>query len=88
MISLCDRTMDYWEVKAGCLIRHHLVPRRGKMNIDHLPKDCPVPVDQLDRIKVTLIHQPGGKGRFMTDDGTDATPPKDSKSSWTGVTVF
>ena len=69
--------------------RHHLVPRRGKMNIDNLPKDCPVPVAQLDRVKVTLIHQQGGgKGRLMTDDGTDTQPPKDLKSSWTGVTVF
>ena len=88
-ISLNDRPTDYWEVKAGCLIRHHLVPRRGKMNIDNLPKDCPVPVAQLDRVKVTLIHQQGGgKGRLMTDDGTDTQPPKDLKSSWTGVTVF
>ena len=59
------------------------------MNIDNLPKDCPAPVAQLDRVKVTLIHQQGGgKGRLMTDDGTDTQPPKDLKSSWTGVTVF
>lgn len=87
-ISLNDRPMDYWEVKAGCLIRHRLVPRRGKMNIDNLPKDCPVPVSHLDRVKVTLIHQHGGGKGLMTDDGTDTQPPKDLKTSWTGVTVF
>ena len=27
-IVLNDTSKDYWEVKAGCLIRHHVVPRR------------------------------------------------------------
>ena len=25
--------MDHWEVRAGCMIRHHLTPRRQKMSL-------------------------------------------------------
>ena len=25
---LTDTPRDYWEIRAGCLIRHHVVPRR------------------------------------------------------------
>ena len=46
-LQLDDRVTDYWGLKAGCLIRHHLIPRRGRMHIDQLPKDCPVAVEQL-----------------------------------------
>ena len=87
-LSLTDRVTDYWEVKAGCLVRHHLVPRRGRMHIEALPKDCPVPLEALDRIKVTMVHQQSGKSRLHTDDGADSTPPPDTKQAWTGCTVF
>ena len=30
-IVLNDTSKDYWEVKAGCLIRHHVVPRRSQL---------------------------------------------------------
>ena len=33
--------MDYWEARAGCLLRHHLTPRRQKMSLDQLPRDAP-----------------------------------------------
>ena len=87
-LSLTDRVSDYWEVKAGCLVRHHLVPRRGRMNITSLPKDCPVPLEALDRIKVTMVHQQHGKSRLHTDDGTDSSPPPDTQHAWTGCTIF
>ena len=60
-MTLSDTPADCWEVKAGCLIRHHLVPRRGRLHLDHLPKDCPIPADRLDKVKVTLVHTADGK---------------------------
>ena len=64
------------------------VPRRGRMNITSLPKDCPVPLEALDRIKVTMVHQQHGKSRLHTDDGTDSSPPPDTQHAWTGCTIF
>ena len=87
-ISLTDKVSDYWEVTAGCLIRHHLIPRRGRMTLEALPKDCPVPTDALDRVKVTMVHLPEGKSKLFTDDGTDTSPPHDSHQAWTGCTIF
>ena len=87
-LSLTDRVSDYWDVKAGCLVRHHLVPRRGRMNITSLPKDCPVPLEALDRIKVTVVHQQHGKSRLYTDDGSDSSPPPGTQQAWTGCTIF
>ena len=87
-LQLSDKTTDFWELKSGCLLRHHVVPRRGRLHLDHLPKDCPVKPDQLDSVRVTLIHQNGGKSRLCTDDGYDSSPPPDVKNTWTGVTIF
>ena len=87
-LQLDDRVTDYWELKAGCLIRHHLIPRRGRMHIEHLPKDCPVQLEQLDHIKITMVHQADGKSRLFTDDGTVTTPPEGISGTWTGTTVF
>ena len=87
-LQLHDKTTDFWELKSGCLLRHHVVPRRGRLHLDHLPKDCPVKPDQLDSVRVTLIHQNGGKSRLCTDDGYDSSPPPDVKNTWTGVTIF
>ena len=87
-MTLSDTPADCWEVKAGCLIRHHLVPRRGRLHLDHLPKDCPIPADRLDKVKVTLVHTADGKSRLHTDDGTETSPPPDTTSSWTGCTIF
>ena len=87
-LQLDDRVTDYWELKAGCLIRHHMIPRRGRMHLEHLPKDCPVQLDQLDHIKITMVHQADGKSRLFTDDGTVTTPPEGISGAWTGTTVF
>ena len=32
-LQLNNRSTDYWELRAGCLIRHHVVPRRGRLPI-------------------------------------------------------
>ena len=87
-LQLTDRTTDFWEIRAGCLIRHHVMPRRGRLHIDHLPKDCPIEHDQLDRIRVTVVHQSNGTSRLCTDDGADSSAPPNVTSSWTGATIF
>ena len=58
------------------------------MHLEHLPKDCPVQLDQLDHIKITMVHQADGKSRLFTDDGTVTTPPEGISGAWTGTTVF
>ena len=68
---------DYWEIGAGCLIRHHVVPRRQKLNITNLPKDCPIGFEKLDTVRVTVVKEANGKCKIQTDDGMDHTPPCD-----------
>ena len=45
---------DYWEIRAGCLIRHHLQPRHRPHDITKA-KDCPFEMKQLDPVRVTLM---------------------------------
>ena len=78
--------MDYWEVRAGCLLRHHVTPRRQKMSLDQLPRDAPFAAHQLDQVRVTVVYDAGGRCSQHTDDGTTTTPPCDT--SWTGVSIF
>ena len=87
-LQLEEKIADYWELKAGCLIRHHMIPRRGRMHIEHLPKDCPINPDQLDQLKITMVHQANGRSQLYTDDGTVTSPPDDTKGAWTGTTIF
>ena len=85
-LMLDETPRDYWEVKAGCLLRHHVVPRRGKMSLQQLPKDVPIPVENLDHARVTVVKKSDGKFQVFTDAGDDTLPPVDH--AWTGVTVF
>ena len=78
--------IDYWEVRAGCLLRHHLIPRRQKMSLDQLPRDAPFAAHQLDQVRVTVVYDTCGCCSQHTDDGTTTTPPCDT--SWTGVSIF
>ena len=84
--QLQDTAKDFWEVKAGCLIRHHVQPRRQRLCLDSLPADCPFSRDQLDPVRVTVVNERNGKTQSSTDDGQTLTPPCDR--SWTGVTIF
>ena len=77
---------DYWEIGAGCLIRHHVVPRRQKLNITNLPKDCPIGLEKLDTVRVTVVKEANGKCKIQTDDGMDHTLPCDR--AWCGATIF
>ena len=84
--QLDKRDRDFWEVKAGCLIRHHVIPRRSKMCLHQLPKDSPFSSDQLDLVRVTIMYDNNGKSVQQTDDGYTVSNPLDR--SWTGVTIF
>ena len=61
--QLDKRPMDHWEVKAGCLIRHHVVLRRQKMSLQHLPRDSPFPAEELDNARVTVVYDTNGRCR-------------------------
>ena len=76
----------YGEVKAGCLLRHHFVPRRGRMNLQQLPKDHRIPVQNLDQSRVTVLKKPDGKFQVFTGVRDDNLPPV--HHAWTGITVF
>ena len=84
--ELEKRERDYWEVRAGCLIRHHCVPRRHKMSLQQLPDDAPFSVHDLDNVRVTVIYENNGRCSQTTDDGTCTKPP--CTTSWTGATIF
>ena len=81
---------DFWELKAGCLIRHHVKPRRvlfNPQNMNQREKDhFPVPLDCLDRVRVTVSR----KGMQLQtqidslDDGEGHSQPV----PWTGMTIF
>ncbi len=57
--QLDEKMQDYWELRAGCLIRHHLVPRRKLFRLNTV-KDCPMRLEQLDVTRITLIRAPTG----------------------------
>ena len=76
---------DYWEVRAGCLIRHHLLPRRQPFKIDDA-KDIPFTEDQLDPNRVTLMQYANGKMQLHTDNGYQNY--KNQDGAWTGMTIF
>ena len=76
---------DYWEVRAGCLLRHHVVPRRHLFRISDAG-DAPVPDTNLDYVRSTLVQHPNGGQQVVNDDGLDNGCP--TQSRWTGITVF
>ena len=85
-IQLNQREEDYWQIVGGCLVRHHLRPRHQKMSMNHLPKDSPFAVQDLDPVRVTVVHMNNGKVQLFTDDGVDASAP--CEKPWTGVTIY
>ena len=81
---LSDVLSDFWEVRAGCLLRHHVVPRRSTIDVTAF-KDAPVDPACLDPIRITVMKQPDGQIEVLNDDGTER---RTSKTAWTGTTVF
>ena len=80
-----DRKLhDYWEVRAGCVIRHHLTPRRKFFKLNSV-KDCPFRPAQLDLTRVTLVRAPNGThGIHIDSDVVDY----EMDYLWTGLTIF
>jgi len=77
---------DWWEVKSGCLIRHHVVPRRNLYVVRKDPK-CPVDLECLDRIRVTMMKDAPGNYMTVTDCGMDVHQDY-TQNAWAGVTIF
>ena len=94
-LELKQKLADFWEVKGGCLIRHHVRPRSKKF----LPgdqADLPVPLEKLDDVRVTIFREPGQEPSATTDhfktenvfkrhskEAAKGLPPK-----WVGCTIF
>ena len=76
----------WWEVRSGCLVRHHAVPRRNLYVLKKDPK-CPVDLKCLDRIRVTMMKDAHGNIGQMHDGGDSALQDWTS-TTWTGVTIF
>ena len=81
---LKDVLHDFWEVRAGCLIRHHVSPRRNTMNIDDY-KDVPIEPKYLDPVRITMMRFPDGNIKIHNDDGSQTFA---TSTSWTGATVY
>ena len=76
---------DFWEVRAGCLLRHHVIPRRQLFRVTDAG-DAPFPESDLDFVRSTLVQHPNGGQRILNDDGLSNGCP--TQSRWTGITVF
>ena len=88
-MSFQGEAHDYWEVRAGCLIRHHLKPRRRMYDVGQA-RDCPIPVEKLDPVRVSLLRLGHGKHRVVTDGNNQQNYKviPTGEDQWTGVTVF
>ena len=82
--SLTNDPMDYWEVKAGCVIRHHVRPRRCLFKIKEI-SDVPIPADLLDANRTTVAKAADGKLRVINDLGAEQ---RFLDFEWTGCTIF
>ena len=88
-IVLNEQPKDYWEVKSGCLIRHHVIPQRIRFDPSKMSeKDeshIPVSLDKLDPTRVTVCTRPHEVKHYYDVTGT-LSPPTDK--SWVGCTIF
>ena len=89
-ITLDDPVKDYGELKAGRLIRHHVVPRRALFDPRLLSArdqaHIPVPLDKIDPVRVTVCRN--SDGIWHKSDLIDHGHGTISKIPWTGCTVF
>ena len=84
--SLCltDQVADFWEVRAGCLIRHHVSPRHSTIDVKEY-KDTPVDPQHLDPIRVTVMKFGDGSVNIKNDDGFSKFS---TQHSWVGHTIY
>ena len=84
--QLTDRPVDFWEVRAGCLVRHHLRPRFVLYQVKKNPDlDIPIEPQFLDSLRVTVAKFSDGKVEIVTDDGTSQ---KAYPKTWVGMTIY
>lgn len=90
-LELTKPVDDFWEIKAGCLIRHHLRPRRHAFTPTGC-RDLPVGVPNLDPMRISVMRFGTGETETVTDDFTVTnvfqSPFNASGRLWTGQTVF
>lgn len=82
--QLDHKLHDYWEIRAGCVIRHHLTPRRKLFKLSNV-KDCPLRPEQLDLIRVSLIRAPNGTYAIYSDSDSNDF---EMDYLWTGLTFY
>ena len=82
--QLSDQQMDFWEVRAGCLIRHHVRPR---FVLHKVKTDSEIPIEPslLDPVRVTVAKFSDGSVEIINDDGKNV---KAFPKTWTGMTVY
>ena len=84
--QLTDQPVDFWEVRAGCLVRHHLRPRFVLYQVKKNPEpDIPIDPQFLDALRVTVAKFSDGKVEIVTDDGTSQ---KAYPKTWVGMTIY
>ena len=83
-LQLANRPSDFWEVRSGCLFRHHVHPRHNLFNYEK-DKDAPIARSLLDPARVTVMKFANGQFEIANDNGD---VPRSCPSSWTGVTIF
>ena len=82
---LTSSPRDYLEIRAGCLLRHHVIPRRHLFRISDVG-DAPIPYENLDFVRATLVQHPNGGQQVFNDDGLYNGCPIATR--WTGITIF
>lgn len=82
--QLTENLKDFWEIKAGCLIRHHVHPRRRMFFLTDA-KDVPVNPNVLDAVRVTVKRFADGTQDVKTDNGLVDFA---EDHTWVGITVF
>ena len=88
-VVMNDTNKDHWELKSGCLIRHHVVPRRTRFDPSKLSAreqaHMPIPLSHLDDVRVTVCRGQDGVKHFC-DTSKDVAEV--SGKPWIGCTVF
>ena len=84
---------DFWEIKAGCLLRYHVQPRKTLFD-PHGFADIPIPVENLDSTRVIVHRTLDGQINSFSDDFRGCQHfAKDLRKhrlpqQWFGITVF
>jgi len=87
------RVRDFWELKAGCLLRHHC-HQRGFLFDPAGSSDIPVPLDKLDNVRITIHFDRDGSAKTFTDNFRNPQQhDKDLRqhqlpTTWKGIAIF